>query len=95
MGIERHLADILSVALVPVGKKYNEGYEIEGLKADLWSMNVGDALAVCFFFQRKWLRSMRRTLNYLAGRMWMKGQTEMRLKAVRYSREVSDMLRSL
>ncbi len=93
--MEEHLADILSVALVPVGKKYNEGYDIEDLKADLWKMSIPDALAVCFFFQRRWLRSMRRTLNYWAGLMWIKGQKEMRRRAVKYSREVSAILRSL
>lgn len=93
--MEKHLADILSVALVPVGKKYNEGYDIDALKAALWDMPVGDALAVCFFFQKKWLKSMRRTLSCLAGWTAVKGQRELKETALRLRTEISAMLRSL
>lgn len=94
--MDNHLADMLSVVLVPKGKTYNEGYDIDKLKADLGArMTVPEALGVCFFFRRKWLKSMRRTLNFLVGWTLMKGQKELRRKAMRLQREVSDMLRSL
>lgn len=92
---ENHLQDILSVALVPIGKKYNEGYNIDELKSDLGGMFVADALAVCFFFQRKWLRSMRRILNFLVGWTALKGHKELRKEAVKVRKEVSAMLRSV
>ncbi len=96
-GLERHHADLLSVALVPEGKQYNEGYDMAKLKEDLKKMPVSDALAVCFFFQRRWLRSMRRILNYLLGWIVLKGWSwtpqKERVRALR--REVSAMLRSL
>lgn len=94
-GMEKHLADILSVALVPVGKTYNEGYEMGELKAALGGMGVCDAMAVCFFFQRKWLRSMKRTLNYLVGWTSLKGKKELTRKALEVRAEVSALLRSL
>lgn len=93
--MEKHLADILSVALVPVGKTYNEGYDIDELKAALWDMPVCDALGVCFFFQRRWLKSTRRTLNCLVGWSALKGQKELKRKSLELRRQVSAMMRSL
>lgn len=95
-GVEEHLADIMSVVLVPVGKTYNEGYDIGALKSDLDNtMAVTDGLAVCFFFQRKWLKSMRRTLTYLAGWTTLKRMPSLRRKALELRREISGMLASL
>lgn len=93
--MDNHLADILSVALVPVEKRYNEGYDIEELKAALWSMYVKDALAVCFFFRRWWLKSMRRILTFLVGWSAVKGQRKLMRKALEVREEVSGLLRSL
>lgn len=97
-GIEEHTADILSVALVPAGKKYNEGYDMAALKRDLLEMPVCDALAVCFFFQKRYLKSMRRTLNFLVGlSIFRKGKEWkiLRERALRERAQVSAMLRSL
>lgn len=103
--LENNMVDLLSVALVPLGKTYNEGYDIAELKRALeQQMYVPDALAVCFFFQRKYLKSMRRTLTALVG--WMitrKPKTKEALEALRIAkkealkvrREVSAMMRSL
>lgn len=93
-------ADILSVVLVPVGKSYNEDYDMAALKSALGQMSVADALAVCFFFQRKYLRSMRRILTFLVGAMKLKkGDRKVKKalikEALKVRRQVSDMLRSL
>lgn len=93
---EAHLPDIMSVVLIPVGKRYNEGYDIAQLKEDLKKMTVADALAVSFFFRRKYLKSIRRMLTYLVG--WTatkKGMREERRRSLELRREVSDMLSSL
>lgn len=100
MGKDEHMADILSVALVPDGKKYNEDYDIVKLKADILEhMSIADALAVCFFFQRKYLRSMKRILDYLLGwsQIKLKGEErkEIRRRTLKVRREVSAMLHSL
>lgn len=97
---EDHLADTLSVALVPEGKKYNEGYDMAELKKALREkMSVADGLAVCFFFQRRYLKSMRRTLNSLLGAVSLKMRGEERKvltqRIVEVQREISGMLRSL
>lgn len=94
--MEENLVDILSVALVPDKMTYNEGYNMAELKADLRTkMMIPDALAVCFFFQQRWLKLMLRSLNYLVGQATLKGWTEQRKKALKVRREVSAMLRSL
>lgn len=94
--MEGHLADVLSVVLVPKGKKYNEGYDMEKLKSDLLGhMSVPDALAVCFFFRARYLRSMRRILNYWVGWTTLRGERTLRRRALELQAEVSGMLRSL
>lgn len=94
-GFEDHLGDILSVVLIPEGKKYNEDYDMALLKRDLQLFSVGDALAVCFFFQRRWLKLMRRTLNYWVGWSAMKGQKEARKTFLALRREISAIHASL
>ena len=95
--IEKHLLDILSCALVPKGKKYNEGYDIGKLRYDLKEFPICDALAVCFFFQKRWLKSMKRTLNYWVGWLTLRGKKArlLRWQALRARAEVSGMLRWL
>lgn len=96
--MERNMVDVLSVALVPTGKTYNTGYNIDKLKDDLRSkMMVPDALAVCFFFQKRWLRSMQRNLNYLVGWTTLKGKKAKTLqrKALTLQAEISRLIRSL
>lgn len=95
--MEKNMVEVLSCALVPKGKKYNDGYDIEKLKEDLKGLPVCDALAVCFFFQKRWLKSMRRILNYLVGWSALKGRKARPImKAALQTRaEVSDTLRSL
>lgn len=49
--IPDNLPMLLSVFLVPEGKKYNEGYSIEDVASDLeGNMNIEDAMSVCDFF---------------------------------------------
>lgn len=94
--MEKNIVEILSVALVPDKKTYNTGYDIEALKRDIRNkMMLPDALAVCFFFQRKWLKLMQRSLTYLVGWSSLKGWKEQKKKALQSRREVSAMLRSL
>lgn len=94
--MEKNIVEVLSVALVPDRKTYNTGYDIEALKRDIRNkMMLPDALAVCFFFQRKWLKSMQRSLTYLVGWSSLKGWKEQKKKALQSRREVSAMLRSL
>lgn len=46
---KRDYIDILSLILMPKGKKYGE-YDIDDVRKDLLSMKITDALAIDFFF---------------------------------------------
>lgn len=47
-----NLTDILSVVVIPVGHKYNDGYDIEQAKEDIREMSVVDGQNIVFFFAR-------------------------------------------
>lgn len=67
---DTHLAELMSVALVPYGEKYGEGYDIWELQRDLRAaFPITDALAVTAFFLRRSIRSYNRFLRSLAWKM--------------------------
>lgn len=62
---DTHMAEILSVLLVPAGKRYNEGYDIVELQdAIRKEMTVPDGVALLAFFLTWSERSMPDMLNY-------------------------------
>ena len=58
--------NLLSVYLIPKGKRYAEDYDIEKVKKDVLSLPIPEVMAICSFFQ-KWLvryvAIIRRYLN--------------------------------
>lgn len=69
--------NILCCFLVPSGKKYCEGYDVQAL-ADEFREEVPITLAnsVCFFFLKRLLRSIRTTLLFLQIMMKKMGKTK-------------------
>lgn len=63
------LRDLLSVVVVPDGKLYNEGYDMEEAKADLGTLPVTAAFAVVGFFARWSKASIQTFLRYLTKTM--------------------------
>lgn len=62
---EGAMAEILSVMLTPEGHKYNDGYDIVALQADIRdNLSVADTLALCAFFLTKLVGLIKDTLNY-------------------------------
>ena len=59
---------ILSALVVPEGKKYGEGYDVQDVVNDILELDVQTCIDVCFFFRKKLLNSIRTTLIYLG---WM------------------------
>lgn len=60
---EKHLGAFLSVFLVPEGKKYNNGYNIEFVHNEITQhFNVEDALALTAFFLHSLKKLLRRVL---------------------------------
>lgn len=48
--IPEDMIDMLSIFMVPEGKRYNDGYDLEEVKKDMEEFNVEDAMSVCDFF---------------------------------------------
>lgn len=67
---QNNLARMLSTVIIPVGKKYNDGYDIEEL-----IQNIGDNLSIAhanyimFFFTKKLVSSIKITQGSL---VWLK-----------------------
>jgi len=62
---DSHIAQVLSVFLVPEGEKYGN-YDIEQVVDEISNyLSIQTALDVCFFFRKKYLRSIRNTILYL------------------------------
>lgn len=54
---------ILTVCLVPKGKEYNEGYNIEDVRKDVLSFPITDAQTVGFFFKNQLVVLLRAILS--------------------------------
>lgn len=105
--LERNIAEVLSVVLIPRGKRYGEGYDVAKLIGDIReSFPLGDALSIAKVFRYRWLKSIRRSLlcseALMMGQKTLmgKGQTteemERAITAVRSMRsEVEKMTRHL
>ena len=62
---DKHLAELLSVVLVPKGKKYGEGYDIAEVQDAIRKyLSVTDALSVIAFFFVSLRQSIRTSLTY-------------------------------
>lgn len=61
--IPEDLIDMLSIFMIPEGKKYNTDYDIDEVKKDLEEFNVEDAMSVCDFFSSLFQVLLRRALK--------------------------------
>lgn len=69
---EKYLANILACFIVPKGCKYGEGYDTDELVNWITNnMSIQDAMNICFFFRKKYLKSIKLTLTYLELQMRM------------------------
>lgn len=63
---EKQLASIVACFYVPVGKKYNSGYDLDEVTKLIGdNVSVQDAMDVCFFFQKRYMTSIVDSLRYL------------------------------
>lgn len=96
----KYLANILACFLVPKGGKYCDGYDI--VEVIQWLndyLDVYTAMDTCFFFRKKSLKSIKRSLRYSAAVMramkW-KAPTEKMKKNLRRKRvEIEEVLTAL
>ena len=63
--LDKYMAELISVLLVPKGHRYNEGYDIIELQGHIWQeMSVADGAAIVGFFLTWCKRSIKDSLNY-------------------------------
>lgn len=63
------LEDILSVCLIPEGRKYNDGYDVQQLKADILQLPITDVQTISFFFINQLYVLLESTRYYLTAQM--------------------------
>ena len=60
------LAEILSIFIIPEGKKYTEGYDVVEVINEIKEyLPISVAFNICFFFRKKQIKSIKHTLIYL------------------------------
>lgn len=64
--IRKNISRILSTFIIPVGKTYNEGYDLLEVIRDIEdNLSIADAEAICFFFARRSVISINLMQIYL------------------------------
>ena len=77
-GTEPHIVEIVSVVLVPAGKKYGDGYDVADVqRAIRENLSVADVLDIVAFFFSQYAAFLKDSLTYLKRRaLRMKDGTE-------------------
>ena len=61
-----NLENLLTVFLIPEGKKYGQDYDVADLKEEItWNLPLTVAQSVCFFFLKELVSSIEASLIYL------------------------------
>lgn len=81
-GFSKRPAELLAIFLVPEGHQYNDGYDREVQAADMLDLGVREALGICDFFTRRFVKSINLITTALRLRMRLR-----RLTARRADRE--------
>ena len=93
--LDAHRVQLLSVILVPKGKRYNEGYDIlEVQKAIREEMSVTDGVAVVAFFLKLCERSIVDMLHYSREEARKIPNKKERKKILERIKEQEDLLRT-
>lgn len=87
------IAELLSTFIIPKGKKYNEGYEIdEVVKVFNEQLPIGTAFSLRFFFVKNLIKSISSTVQSLVKKMMRKAMwravKEQRKEAIKELKEM-------
>lgn len=70
MGTDKYLQNILATIIIPDGKKYGDGYDLDEFTECLYNeMSITDSQRVMFFFTKSLLLSLNHTRTYLISQM--------------------------
>ena len=63
---DRYLPNVLACFIVPVGCAYNDGYDVNEIAEWIGdNLSIVDGLNICFFFRKKYLKSIKLTVTFL------------------------------
>jgi hypothetical protein len=63
---DMYLVQTLSTLLVPKGKKYNDGYDLDAVQQAIRdNLSVADVVSLYAFFLTKWVKSIKDSQTYL------------------------------
>ena len=86
---EKYLANVLACFIVPKGMSYGDGYDTDEIATWLGeNLSIQDAMNICFFFRKRYLKSISLTVTCLE--LSMK-----RLKRKEKSPEVKEKMEEL
>lgn len=70
MGTDKYMQNILATIIIPDGKKYGDGYDLDEFTEHLYNeISITDAQTVMFFFTKSLLHSLDHTRTYLISQM--------------------------
>lgn len=75
--------NLLSVYLIPKGKRYAEDYDVEKVKKDVLSLPMPEVIAICTFFQQwlaRFVKVFRRCLTSRMKKGTMDKETEKKIR---------------
>lgn len=86
---DMYLVQTLSTLLVPKGKKYNDGYDMDAVQQAIReNLSVADVLSLYAFFLTKWVKSIKDSQTYLDKEIKKIPNKEMREKRMKQMQEI-------
>lgn len=86
---DMYLVQTLSTLLVPKGKKYNDGYDMDAVQEAIReNLSVADVLSLYAFFLTKWVKSIKDSQTYLDKEIKKIPNKEMREKLMKQVQEM-------
>ena len=89
---DMYLVQTLSTLLVPKGKKYNDGYDMDAVQQAIRdNLSVADVLSLYAFFLTKWVKSIKDSQTYLDKEIKKIPNKEMREKLMKQMQEAMEI----
>lgn len=86
---DMYLVQTLSTLLVPKGKKYNDGYDMDAVQQAIRdNLSVADVLSLYAFFLTKWVKLIKDSQTYLDKEIKKIPNKEMREKLMKQMQEI-------
>lgn len=86
---DMYLVQTLSTLLVPKGKKYNDGYDMDAVQQAIRdNLSVADVVSLYAFFLTKWVKSIKDSQTYLDKEIKKIPNKEMREKLMKQMQEI-------